>query len=232
MKLEFVPIPTHPLFVDLTGRVFDRLTVLGYAGKQKRNSKWHCQCSCGTIKTVFATGLHNGDNRSCGCYMRENNGRLKYRHGHKGSRTYRCWSNMMQRCTNPNNPAWKHYGGRGIVVCDGWRDFVNFLRDMGQCPPRGEIDRHPNNNGNYEPGNCRWIVSQSDQMRNTRRNRPVLFRGETKLLSDWCHERGLAFSTVHWRLAKGWDVERALSAPPQPTGRNVSGRRVLQNLQM
>ncbi len=168
---------------DLTGMRFGMLVVVSFADKTSSgHARWLCQCDCGGAKVTQASNLKSGQCRSCGCYARGPNwNRSGTRtHGHtylKSERGTRCvttlyatWSSMIQRCTNPNAKNYKWYGGRGITVCERWRSFENFAADMGDRPGRGySIDRI-NNNGNYEPGNCRW-ATQSEQVRNSRRCR-------------------------------------------------------------
>lgn len=133
-------------------------------------------------------------------------------HGHATggtSRTYNSWRMMCNRCHNPNATDYQHYGARGIVVCDRWRySFQNFLDDMGERPSNLTIDRYPNNNGNYEPSNCRW-ATDSQQRRRRRNSRLVTFNGETKPLYDWCDQYGVNPCAVQQRLRMGWPPEAA-----------------------
>lgn len=133
------------------------------------------------------------------------------KHGLSKTVGYRTWYAMLQRCQNPRNPVFRRYGGRGITVCDRWQSFENFYADMGSRPtPKHSIDRI-DNNGNYEPGNCRWATPH-EQARNRGDNYLIEWRGETRCLSDWCEVVGLTYSTVKGRLDSGWSVERALTA--------------------
>lgn len=127
---------------------------------------------------------------------------------------------MLARCTNPDNPDWPNYGGRGITVCDRWRNsFEAFLADMGKKPtPKHSIDRWPDNNGNYEKSNCRW-ATDDQQARNQRSNRNLTLDGETKCLTDWAASCGMDVATLHCRLDSGMSLTEALAKPVKDCGR-------------
>ena len=187
-----------------------RLTPIGPG---TRSGRLLYRCSCGVEKELVPCNVKSGNTRSCGCLKREEAKRNATKHGWCGTRTYRCWKDMIQRATNPNRPGCKDYSGRGIRVCDRWRgSFVLFLEDMGKCPDGIELDRFPDKNGNYEPSNCRWATDHQ-QTRNMRRNRLITFRGKTQCVTDWADEVGLSVTCIRLRLNKGWDVERALTTP-------------------
>ena len=126
------------------------------------------------------------------------------------------WSGAIQRCTNPNTVNYQDYGGRGITICNRWRhSFANFLADMGPCPPKMTIDRI-NNDGNYEPGNCRW-ADRKTQARNHRRNRRVTAFGERKTVADWADDPRclITAKSIIVRLNKGMTPEEAIASPPE-----------------
>lgn len=127
------------------------------------------------------------------------------------SPTYTTWSNIRGRCENKKHKAFKYYGGRGIEICDRWNKFENFLADMGERPARMTLDRI-DNDGNYEPGNCRWATRKSQQ-RNTSRKILVFFKGETKPLRDWTDLLNISYGTIKARIKAGWDSDRAFLTP-------------------
>jgi hypothetical protein len=144
---------------DLTGQRFGSLVVMECAGV-RGNAQWLCKCDCGNEAIVNGNRLTGGNTTSCGCY-RVN---ITTKHGMHRSGTYTSWCKMLTRCTNPNDVAYARYGGRGIAVCERWLRFENFLADMGERPPGTTIDRKEND-GNYEPSNCRW-ADRATQNRN------------------------------------------------------------------
>lgn len=126
---------------------------------------------------------------------------------------------MLSRCRNPKDDSFPSYGGRGISVCRGWYNFLCFLSDMGRRPsPKHTLDRI-DNNGNYEPGNVRWVATQKEQARNTRWNRKLTFNGVTKLVIEWAEETGLERCTIMRRLDRGWPPESVLRKPLHPKKR-------------
>jgi hypothetical protein len=128
--------------------------------------------------------------------------------GPKETPTYTTWVRMRRRCNNPNHSTYQYYGGRGIKVCERWDSFDSFLKDMGEKPEGMTLDRI-NNDGNYEPGNCRWSTHK-EQVRNTSQNRLFTVNGKTQCLSAWAEEAGINFKTVHTRISRNWSIERAL----------------------
>lgn len=136
---------------------------------------------------------------------------MRHRHGKKRTRVYRIWSGIINRCTNPNEPAYPDYGGRGISVCDRWRAFPNFYADMGDPLPGMSIERVDNDRG-YEPNNCKW-ATRTEQNRNKRSCRLLTMGGETKTLVEWAEQYGLKARTLSQRLIIGWPVEAAITTP-------------------
>jgi hypothetical protein len=133
-------------------------------------------------------------------------------HGMSHTRVYHVWQAMLQRCENPKAQRYADYGGRGISVCAAWHKFENFFRDMGDRPKGYSIERE-DNNGNYEPGNCRWATTKT-QMNNQRRSRVIEVNGQRRTLAEWAEYAGLDWFTLRQRLDRcGWDIERALTDP-------------------
>lgn len=207
--------------LNLIGRRFDRLEVLGAAGTSSHGkSLWLVCCTCGSSPfVVIGSQLTFGKTRSCGCLQQESVIARNTDHGAavRGDLLpeYRIWAHIIDRCTNPRNKMWSYYGGRGITVCDRWRNFKLFYADMGSRPSDTHSIDRKNNNGNYEPDNCRWATSY-EQAQNQRTTRFLTFRGETLAMSEWARRLGLSIQTVASRLNKSkWSVEQALSTPVQ-----------------
>jgi len=186
----------------------------------KRYRMVECCCDCGTVRELTLESIcrATAPSQSCGCLQRESAakaGHANRTHGDTHSPTYSSWSMMKQRCYNKNDVAFVDYGGRNIQVCERWRDsFEAFLADMGERPSLlHSIDRYPNKDGNYEPGNCRWATSVQ-QNRNRRSNVLLSFRGETMCISEWAERVGLPRKTLEKRLnCHGFTVEEALTLP-------------------
>ncbi|WP_159392812.1 hypothetical protein [Methylobacterium sp. C1] len=170
------------------------------------------RCTCGVEKDLRVRDVVRGMTKSCGC-SRRGSGNGKFRHGLSRTSEYGIWRHMIQRCTDPEDAAYCNYGARGICVCERWAASVdNFIADMGLRPSSDHSLERVNNDGNYEPGNCRW-ATWSEQMRNTRANRFVDHNGEHMLLLDACEQAPVSTATVRQRLVAGWDPHRALTTP-------------------
>ena len=169
-----------PAFRDITGQRFGRLTVVRLSHMDRHGgSMWDCLCDCGTEKVIRGNALLNGKVLSCKCLHREQLGALRRTHGRGRTAAYKRWTAMKQRCSNPKDPQFSEYGGRGITVCDRWRDsFEAFLEDMGEPPPGMLLDRI-DNDGNYELGNCRWAtIEQSNDNRRRVGRKPADIAGQ------------------------------------------------------
>lgn len=203
--------------MTLTGQRYGRWLVLEEAESARLRCgalmrRWKCRCACGTEKTVSQGHLVRGATNSCGCVRIEKCTKHGFaRVAKKVIPEYRIWSTMRMRCFNPNQAGYAGYGGRGISVCARWDDFGNFLADMGRRPsPQHSIDRR-NNDGNYEPDNCRWATPDI-QSRNRRSNRLIEFRGEKRCLSDWARLLGVDATTLSYRAKMGKPLDQALHA--------------------
>lgn len=195
-------------FVDLSKRRFGMLLVVSPETKNGR-LYWNCQCDCGRVSAVRHDAVQR--QTSCGCHRRRIPPNGMKRHGLYGTKENRLWSSMIRRCTNPKQKNWGRYGGRGIKVCNRWlNSFEAFLTDMGKCPPGLTIERK-DNDGNYEPGNCRW-ATQSEQANNTSRNHIIEFDGRRQTLTQWARELGIEPPTLRSRLKGGMELSHALTS--------------------
>jgi len=196
---------------DLTGIKFGRLTPVAYLG----SSKWECVCSCGKASRVKASALKDKTIVSCGCYSREQaskRGKSYATHGMHLTPEYHAWGSMHARCTNPKNPQWYAYGGRGVRVCPEWKDFSTFFKDMGPRPSKDHSLDRIDNGLLYSKSTCRWATWQ-EQLNNTSRNRRVTHDGQTRTLAEWARITGIKYQTLFHRIDTGWPIEKALNRP-------------------
>lgn len=164
-----------PSNLKMIGDIYGRLTVVSYAGKRGARRAWLCHCVCGNEHVATTSDLRYGSVQSCGCLLKGETA-ANVRHGHSGrntpSPTYNSWRGMVERCSNPKQRHFKHYGGRGISVCKRWQVFENFLADMGERPVGRTIDRI-DVDGNYEPGNCRWATNREQALNKQKRKSSI-----------------------------------------------------------
>ena len=199
-----------PRIKDIIGQVFGRLTVISLCKDRSSGGSalWLCKCDCGNTPIVSSPRLTGGRTRSCGCLRKETPNRLK--HGKSLSKEYLVWKSMKTRCLNKND--YDGYLARGIMIDPLWvNSFEQFYTDMGTCPDGMSIDRI-DNNGDYEPSNCRWADSLT-QNNNTRKNMFVTYGGATLTYSQWSRRLGGANNLVASRKWRGWSDERAVSTP-------------------
>lgn len=207
--------------IDLLGQRFGRLVVIAFFDTDRTRVRWLCRCECGNEVVAPSGALRRGSKQSCGCLLPFVNGVLNRTHGqgHSKERTpeYTAWGGMRDRCLNPNNHAYKSYGGRGITICGRWRDgdgersgFECFFADMGPKPTRRHsLDRFPNTDGNYEPDNCRWATPK-EQMRNRRVSVMVDYQGSQHTLAELCEKANIKYGVAYNRIRAGKSVEDAL----------------------
>lgn len=203
-----------PRLIDLSGRRFDKWEVIKRGENISGKPGWLCRCECGTLKTVSGSNLRSGLSRNCGCVRQEKLEERNTTHGGCGTRIYRIWCLIKERTTNKNTPAYRWYGERGISMCQEWQDFETFRvwAESNGYEADLTIDRI-DNNGNYEPSNCRW-VTQEQQANNTRKNRMLTNNGETHTVSEWARITGIKRSTISNRINRdGWEIEKALTTP-------------------
>lgn len=205
--------------IDLTGKQFGQLTVIGLANPNTYPKYWKCLCECGNTKTVQGGNLKSGGVKSCGCFLKDpENTNIKAaiaaakvvntKHGKYGQRVHNIWSGMLNRCNNQFSKDFPEYGGRGITVSESWLIFENFYNDMGDPPEDCTLDRLDSDLG-YCKSNCRWATKKT-QARNRRNNRNFELAGETKTLAEWCEIYTVNYETVRARLRRGVPIEKAL----------------------
>lgn len=194
---------------NLTGRRFGRLLVVGLAGRLSLATYWYCLCDCKTFCWTTSNRLKREESLSCGCLRNDITSVIKWKHGLRHTSTYTIWANMLDRTLNSSNSHYPNYGGRGIGVCDRWKDFRNFVADMGLRPKTLTLERI-DNNGGYGPDNCKW-ATRSEQAFNRRTSRSFSFAGKTQSLAAWAREYEMGHTTLKARLDAGWSTERALT---------------------
>jgi hypothetical protein len=204
--------------IDLTGQRFGRLYVIERAGSSNGNALWLCLCDCGKMKVVNGVQLRCGETKSCGCIQREiiSNKMSKHKGTINDRRLYRVWAGMISRTSNPNATNYQYYGGRGIQVCEQWKDFSEFRKwafdngydinaDYGKCT----LDRIDTND-NYYPENCRW-VSMETQNNNQRSNMIITYNGETHNYKQWADILKINYSTFRKYMKIGKTIDDILS---------------------
>ena len=204
------------------GTKFGRLTVIGLdhineyvdsKGQKRRIQFYLCECDCGNKTVVCRNSLKCANTKSCGCYNVECLVKRHKKHNMAGTKIYKVWTGMKKRCYNKNEPMYKNYGARGIVVCDEWinnfESFYNWAMKTGYKEGLS-IDRI-DYNGNYEPNNCRW-ATQIQQQNNKRSNKYIIYNGKKDTLANWCRNLGLNYKVIGYRLnSLGWNVEKAFN---------------------
>ena len=206
-------------FINLIGKKFGKLIVIDRAkNSEDGRRRWKCKCECGNITILQTNALRRGNTKSCGCLRKmKNEKNPNYKHGKRNTKLYYIWQGMKQRCYDTKSVKYHNYGKRGIKVCDEWKNdfmsFYNWALKNGFCEFKNRkeqtLDRI-NNNGNYEPNNCRW-VTQSENCRNRNNNKILVKDGISKTIAEWCEELGLNQRTVSKRAQKYEDISDILS---------------------
>lgn len=205
--------------VDLTGKQFGRLTVIARAANRGETVCWSCECECGNTRVVRGCSLRSGRTQSCGCLQKEQVTKLLVTHGQakKGKRTrlYKIYHGMKKRCLKESDPSYKRYGGRGITVCDEWKEDFKAFYDWAMSHGYSDdltLDRIDSSKG-YSPANCRW-VSFEVQNNNTSRNHLITYNGKTQTLAQWAKEIGMDYNKLRARIVRShWSIEKALTTP-------------------
>ena len=197
-------------FIDITGQKFGRWLVLN---KSDKKHYFDCVCDCGVKRAVCVHNLLNGKSKSCGCYMKEQTSNATKTHGESKTRLYRIWSTMKSRCEIESQTSYKHYGGRGIKVCEEWHNYLTFKKwalenNYTDYLTLDRIDA----NGDYKPSNCRWVTMKK-QANNTRANRIIVYDGVSQTLAEWSEITNINAETRGYRLNHGWSVDKALFTP-------------------
>lgn len=212
---------------NLTGVRFARLEARAPIHRRDLRGRatidWRCQCDCGNECIVAGSALRAGLTRSCGCFLVENRKEVSTKHGGVGTRLYTIWLNMRVRC---GDPIYLNYCGRGIQVCERWQNsFGAFRDDVGEPPSsKHSLDRWPDNDGNYEPGNVRWATAKQ-QGRNKRNTIFIEVRGERLSVADAADRYGISYDTLHNRIIAGWHPDQAVIRKRKFNGEIVNAGR-------
>ncbi len=200
---------------DLTGRQFGQWEVLRFAERKSNKTYWECKCDCGTTKNILSTSLVSGKSKSCGC-SKKGSGNGRYIDGRFKDKLYHIYHGILKRCNNPNEIAYKNYGGRGIA-CE-WKIFDDFREDM-----KEEFLNHQkkhgvknttieriNNNGNYCKENCKFITRQEQNM-NRRSCHFITYKNETMTITEWSKKLNIPRGNLYYRINKGWSIKKAFN---------------------
>ena len=205
--------------IDMTGQRFGRWLVVERGASKGGKRRWLCRCECGEIRAVDGSSLRKGLSKSCGCLHKEQlvimSKLVNTKHGCTKTRLYNIWGSMKRRCLCTNNKDYPKYGGRGIAVCEEWQNSFEAFRDWALAngyDDKLSIDRI-NNNGNYEPSNCRW-VSIKVQNRNRITNKVLTYYNQSHCVSEWAEILHISESKLRQRIEKlHWSIERAFNTP-------------------
>lgn len=207
-----------PKFEDLSNKKLGRLLVIKRVENSRfSTTRWLCKCDCGNELIVFGCHLRSGHTRSCGCISKEiiRQAEHKPKHGLIKTRIYKIWNGIRNRTNikTANKEMYKNYSGRGIKICDEWKEFINFYNwSMANGYKENLTIDRIDNNGDYEPSNCRWTTWKKQQ--NNKRNNVIIeFNNEKHTLEEWNDKKGFTKGLIRNRLRRGWSIERALNTP-------------------
>lgn len=210
----------------LVGKVFGQLTVIGSEPSNSKGKRmWKCSCSCGNESIISTCSLRTSHTTSCGCKKKMTLGDATRKHGLSRTPEHNAWLSMRRRCYDPKDKRYHTHGARGIRVCDRWlgvNGAKNFLNDMGRKPSSDYSLDRKDNDGNYDPKNCRWATAEQ-QGNNQRRNVFIEFDDERLTISQWERKLGFESDTLRNRINSNWDLARAMTEKPSP------GRRPLHH---
>ncbi len=215
--INTLPLPTNAKFIDLTGKRFNDLYVLGYIGSTNRKTFWLCECECGNTCRIRADYFSSRNPKDCGCSRKERSEAWK-------NPLHSVWSGMMQRCYYSKGKSYPFYGGRGIRVCYRWHNLVNFLIDVSPRPTTKLTLDRIENDGHYSCGKCsecfthNWPANwqwgtRKEQADNRRSNVWITIDGRTQNAQQWAIERGLKVNNIYRRIHRGWTPEQAVTIP-------------------
>lgn len=217
-------------YISMIGERYNRLTVITEYKNESRTIR-RCVCDCGNTVDATRTKLISGHTKSCGCLSRELASKNFYKHGFSDTRLQRIFSKMKRRCYNPDEPAYKYYGAKGITICDEWLNdpalFYEWAMHNGYSDNLtiDRIDVY----GNYSPGNCRWATKR-EQALNKTNNLIYEYNGKKQTEIEWAEEYKLNRSTLHNRLKRGWDIEKALTYPIDKSRRNRNAIKISEGV--
>jgi hypothetical protein len=206
--------------LDLTGQSFGEWTVLreGERNPTRNTTRWVCKCSCGTERSVSTGMLMAGESKSCGCKKAKDAAARMTRHGMSGSKFHNIWMGMIKRCSNPNEPLYKYYGARGIIVCERWLTFENFRDDMLEgYAPHLSLERK-DNDGPYDPSNVKW-ATDVEQARNKRNTAWLETPWGRISLAEAAEKAGISQQCLAHRIKRGWPNDRLFSSNQHSTWR-------------
>lgn len=225
--IKYLPHSKNYNFKDISNIKFNYLKAIGYTGKNKRGyAQWHFKCDCGNSIITTSSEVISGHTKSCGCFQKSFASTINKTHGESKSPVYKIWIGIKKRCFNKQSRRYADYGGRGVVMCNRWKDnAIAFINDIGERPSKNHSVDRINNNGNYScgkchqcvendwPSNCRW-ATQTEQARNTRYNAAITFNGTTKCIAEWAEITGIKKDTIYCRNNRyKWCAKCTLTAP-------------------